>query len=108
MKIEINDIELSVFFSNNNIHIRDSYLVKSDEDKIEILDAIISSDEYIKENHNRSRGSYLREWKAHNVLYEWGIAPSRTASVDLNEDEGLFRRICYFFLSKLEKKKINP
>ncbi len=108
MEIEINNTKFVVFFSNNNIHIRDSYLIKNDEDKIKMLDLIMGSDEYAKGNHNRSRDSYLIEWKAHNVLYEWGIAPSRTASVDLNEDESLFRRICYFFLSKLEKKKVNP
>lgn len=104
-EVEINNAKFLVLLSSNNIHIRDSYLVKNDADKEFVLDTIIASEEYHKFDYTRTKISYLREWKAHNVLYKWGIAPSRTASVDLNENESLFRRICYFFLSKLEKTK---
>ena len=105
MEVKVNGINIVVSFFTGNIHIKDSYQVKNDEDKKCLLDAVMNSNEYITGNYSRTKTSYLREWKAHNVLYEWGVFPERTRSVDLNNDESLFRRICYFFLSKLEKTK---
>lgn len=105
MEIKINDTKITVSFFERNIHIKDSYQIKNDKDKEQLLDTVINSNEYITGNYSRTKASYLREWKAHNTLYEWGISPERTGSVDLNDDESLLRRICYFFLSKLEKTK---
>lgn len=105
MEVKINDINITVSFLKGNIYIKDSYQIKNDRDKEYLLDTIINSNEYIMGNYSRTKTSYLREWKAHNTLYEWGVSPERTGSVDLNNDESLFRRICYFFLSKLEKTK---
>ena len=97
MEIKINDTNITVSFFKGNILIENSYQIKND--------AVMNSNEYITGNYSRTKASYLREWKAHNTLYEWGISPERTGSVDLNDDESLLRRICYFFLSKLEKTK---
>ena len=52
--------------------------------------------------YKRTIGSWLREWRAHNVLYKWGYQPDRTKSVDLNEDETQIRKIGYFLLSIFE------
>lgn len=49
----------------------------------------------------RSIRSYVREWRAHNVLFGWGIEEARTKDADLNVNETKFRRFCYFFLSLL-------
>jgi hypothetical protein len=49
--------------------------------------------------YTRSITSWLREWKAHNYLYDMGYEKARTGSVDLNENESLIRRIGYFFLA---------
>lgn len=105
MEVKINDVNITVSFLKGNIYIKDSYQIKNDKDKEYLLDTIINSNEYITGNYSRTKTSYLREWKAHNALYEWGVSPERTGSVDLNNDESLLRRICYFFLSKLEKTK---
>lgn len=105
MEVKINDTNITVSFFKGNILIENSYQIKNDKDKEQLLDAVINSNEYITGNYSRTKTSYLREWKAHNTLYEWGISPERTGSVDLNDDESLLRRICYFFLSKLEKTK---
>lgn len=103
MEIWIQDKRVIITFSQNNIQIKDSYLITNDEYKEHIIDMMMGSEEFSKRNYTRSKKSYLREWKAHNFLYSWGIHKQRTKDVDFSEKESLFKRICYFFLSNLEK-----
>jgi hypothetical protein len=51
--------------------------------------------------YTRTIQSWANEWKAHNLLFAWGVEPSRTKDVDLNEDETSLKRFGYFVLSKL-------
>lgn len=51
--------------------------------------------------NRRSIKSYLREWRAHNLLYKIHIAEESTRDTDLNVNEKLIRRIGYFLLSPL-------
>lgn len=90
---------VSYYMTNANVHIEDSYLIRSNETKKEILTAILSNTIFA---YKRTIGSWLREWRAHNVLYRWGYQPDRTKSVDLNEDETQIRKIGYFLLSIFE------
>ena len=59
--------------------------------------------EYASKNYNikyeRTIGSWMREWKAHNILYALRIRRSSSQHTDLDEDESLGRRIAYFILS---------
>ena len=87
---------VSYYMTNANVHIEDSYLIRSNETKKEILTIILSNTVFA---YNRTIGSWLREWRAHNVLYRCGYQPDRTKSVDLNEDETQIRKIGYFLLS---------
>jgi len=50
---------------------------------------------------NRSRYSYLSEWRAHRFLYELGIERERTGFVDLDMGETFWRKLAYFVLSIL-------
>ena len=73
-----------------NIHITDSYKIKSPHEKNAILDVIINSDEFDPAVFTRSKKDYLKEWNAHNNLYallsqtSWG---DRAKEVDLNEKD---------------------
>lgn len=98
--------ELTVTFNVEilNIHIKDSYQVKTKSEINEMLDKIITNEYFsllFNNGFTRAKASMMREWKAHNVLYRSGIFKERTGSVDLNQDESLVRRIGYFFLSLL-------
>lgn len=103
MEIWIQDKRVIITFSQNNIQIKDSYLITNDKHKEYIIDTILNSKEFAERKYTRSKKSYLREWKAHNFLYKLGIQKQRTKDVDFSEYELLFKRICYFLLSIISK-----
>ena len=82
----------------DNIKIIDSYKLKN---KKEIKEAVIEILEkapmYLS---NRTVNSLVREWRAHNILYNWGLFISHTKDCDLEAKESLFRRFFYFFLGR--------
>lgn len=100
------DIVLEIIFNydpkNLNIKIKDSWQLKYEyKDMRECLEYIRSTEEFIKiesMGYTRTIESQEREWYAHNVLYNWGENTASTRSVDLDENEGLFRRFIYFLL----------
>ena len=49
---------------------------------------------------NRSFESCLNEWIAHNRLYKLGLFKERCKDCDLTMNESIFRRICYWLLSR--------
>lgn len=85
--------------TKENIHIKDSYKIRNVSEMKEILELIGSEALRRCIPYKRSINSWLREWKAHNYLYDMNYEKDRTGSVDLNEDESLIRRIGYFFLA---------
>ena len=93
-----NGISVSFSYASNSLCIVDSYRFKK-SDMMPILQAIrktVATEGYL---YSRSYESWETEWRAHNVLYDLGIARERTGSVDLNEDESKFRLFCYKILS---------
>lgn len=87
--------------TEKNIHIENSYLCK-DPDVMNIkLDTIRAEAMKASIIYHRSNKSWIREWLAHNWLYNHGIEVERTAHVDLNEDESLIRRLGYFIIALL-------
>ena len=105
MQIQYNDKIIDYQLSASNISIKNSYLITDKKQMQDIVQAIrIAAFEQGYE-YKRTNSSWVREWVAHNLLYSWNIAPERTGTVDLNEDETIFRRVCYFFLSLLHREK---
>lgn len=49
---------------------------------------------------NRSVKSCLNEWIAHNRLYKLGLFKDRCKDCDLTMNESIFRKICYWLLSR--------
>lgn len=81
----------------NNIKIIDSYLVTDKKRMIEYLNQLPLR------RVNRSFKSCLNEWIAHNRLYQLGLFKNHTSDCDLTKDESLFRRVCYWLLSRCYK-----
>ena len=89
---------LIVEYSKTNVHVNDSYAVAK-ADIADWVKQIKSFGESYDYTYTRTDKSWINEWKAHNVLYKWGIEPDRSKHVDLDEGETLLIRICYFLLS---------
>lgn len=80
---------------SKNITIQDGYLTTDKEIQKVIIQQLLDKYEWFRV---RSLKSYLREWRAHNRLYRWGLFKTRTKDVDLNVHEYWWRRLGYFFL----------
>jgi hypothetical protein len=97
--IEVNNIQLETTISPNNVHINDSYLVTDHSSMERVCEQIRKLIATLCYDFSRSNASWICEWKAHNFLFFIGIEKQRTGSVDLNEDEGMLKRIGYKLLS---------
>ena len=86
-------------YNGHSISIFNSYKIKRKRDMKFILTLIECASFNRGIFYSRSQNSWIREWKAHNVLYKLGIQRKRTGSVDLNEDETILRKFGYFILS---------
>lgn len=90
---------IRVQYSNSNIHIFDSYKIKRKQDMERILSIIQCASFNRGIFYTRRMNSWVREWKAHNVLYKLGIKKERAKGVNLNENESILRKFGYFILS---------
>jgi hypothetical protein len=86
-------------YNKNNIHIKNSYIMRNKENMHEYLEAIRKG-AFLNEGieYKRSNKSWIREWCAHNWLYDHNIKIERTRDVDLNEDENFLKRFGYFMI----------
>ena len=92
---KVSDIYVNI--TPSNIHIHDSYKIKRVADMKCLIELILDVDNSIL--RTRSRKSILREWKAHNVLYKLHILRKSTAHTDIEANQKLIYKICYFILS---------
>ena len=77
-----------------NIKILNSYLYENKKEMIKYLDQMPLY------KINRNIKSCLNEWIAHKRLYQLGLFKEHTKDCDLSANESVFRRICYWFLSR--------
>ena len=99
---------ISFSVSGNNCCIMNSWRYAGD-DSLKRRFVLHLRDRYPDFAHGmRSVDSYVREWKAHNVLYRWGIFPDSTGDTDLSIRESALRRLGYLVISTLfrERKRI--
>lgn len=99
---QIKESSLKIILTPTNVHIVTSFQITDRKGKEEVIDYILKVAKEYGLEYKRSKKSWIREWSAHNTLYQWNYQRERTGSVDLNEDESLFRRFCYFFLALFE------
>lgn len=84
-----NNGDIIVVIDENSIEIVDSYLF-GDEEKSQILDIIMESNEYKEYGYKRTKNSYMREWRAHNFVHAFipfGEIGNKTKNVNLNREE---------------------
>lgn len=84
-------MEISV--SPNNIHINDSYKIKSKRDMLSVINKIRST--YQSDVLNRTDKSLLNEWAAHNLCYNFHLFRSHTKDVDLDCPQKKYLSVCY-------------
>lgn len=77
-----------------NIKIINSTKLKTKKEMNEFLNTVPLS--LVK----RTKKSALNEWIAHNRLYRMGLFKKHTCDCDLTQGESLFRRLCYWILSR--------
>lgn len=99
---QIKESSLKIILTPTNVHIVTSFQITDRKGKEEVIDYILKVAKEYGFEYKRSKKSWIREWSAHNTLYQWNYQKERTGSVDLNEDESFLRRFCYFFLALFE------
>ena len=94
---------ITIYFDSKNIKITESYTITDPACMLDALNLIREEAQRFNIQYKRTNMSWIREWKAHNMLYKAGVQKERTGSTDLNEDETLRRRLGYWFLSLFYK-----
>ena len=82
-----------------NIQIVDSYKIRKKADMNGIVKAIRAEAKKIGLTYKRSNSSWVKEWRAHNYMYDKGMERSRTKTVDLNENESRAKLLIYSLMA---------
>lgn len=80
------------------VHINDSYKVHRIKHMTYIL-AVLASKYPSCSVFKRSEFSLINEWRAHNLLYTFGLFKKRTKDVDMEEPIKWYLEVIYFILS---------
>lgn len=94
--VELKNNSFLINASENNTSIINSYKIKSIKDMKEILNTIRL--EVTNSNmaiNKRRLYSMINEWRAHNLLYSFGIQRDRTKTVDLDINQPWYMKIIY-------------
>lgn len=103
MTLKYNNFTIEYSLTKNNIHIVNSYKIRKQADMNGIVAAIRAAAKKQGYTYKRSNSSWVTEWRAHNYMYDNGISRSRTASVDLNENESRLKLLTYSIQSRRYK-----
>ena len=95
-KREIFIHDYKCLLSNENTKIYDGYKLKSKKEIEALVEFIIKERQKYGLRISRTRGSYIREIKAHIRLYKMGLFRSHTKDTDL--EEPILRRIELIYL----------
>lgn len=77
---------MRIKYIKNCTTIIDSYTIQDEKTICLCVKAIINHRKSENLPVTRTKSSYVSEWKAHNRLYNLGIARSHTKDVDLEEN----------------------
>ena len=83
-----------------NIHIIDSYKIKSRKEKRQILEGLKETEPGCQVLKNRKMCSLINEWTAHNRLYRLGLYKSHTKDVDLNENNSIIEELIWLIMGR--------
>ena len=79
--------------TETNTHIKDSCLVKSKEDIRQYLQAVRDEASPEMAVCQRDLESMVREWRSHNLFYNFHVFRSRTKDVDLELKQAWWREL---------------
>lgn len=101
-KINDNQINIIDDRKNSNIKIVNSYKIKNNKLKLEIINEILDySKKYPNGNWIRTNNSMYLEWQIHNLFYSIGIKRNHTASVDFGKNEEHLYNLLNLCLQKI-------
>lgn len=92
---EFNFLGITIKYNSKNIKILDSYKVQS---KVIMELILMKFQQDTKFKSKREMKSWLKEWKAHNRLYNLGLYRKHTKNCDLEESEKKHRLLAYNIL----------
>lgn len=99
ISLPFNNEQFYIQFNSENVCVINSFRVIKGSDMKRLLRIVRMASFNRGISYARKIESWVREWKAHNILYKFNIKRKSTKNVDLNENENIFRRIGYFILS---------
>ena len=96
------DYHIKYKITKNNIKILNSYVIKDKNIMLEALIDILSDDEF-SDTRDRTIEQYLREWRAHNIMYRIPLKyfKKHCGDADLTNGESKFRLFVYDILGRL-------
>lgn len=89
-----------IICDKENTNISNSYIIKSIDDMLYIINEIKDRIKLANENVsdysiNQNKWSIVRKWRAHNFLYALHIARNRTKDIDINNNIQWYTKIGY-------------
>lgn len=100
MYIYINDIELPISVSASNVHIENSYKVKSKSNMYCVIKHI--KEKFPEHDINKLSDFILvQEWASHNLCYTFNIYRDRTKDVDLDFNKKWYIKMIYAIIGFL-------
>lgn len=97
--LNYNNQVINYTITAKNVHIENSYKIRKKADMNAIVKLIRAEAQKKGIKYKRSNSSWVTEWRAHNYMYDKGMERSRTADVDLNENESRWKLLSYSLMS---------
>lgn len=85
---------IKCLFDDNGVTIKESYRIRYED----VADFCIKMKKKLPRKYKRSAESWTREVIAHNILYKHNMLKIHTIDADLDEDEKIWKLICYSIL----------
>ena len=101
--LNYNNQVINYTITAKNVHIENSYKIRKKADMNAIVKLIRAEAQKKGYKYKRSNSSWVTEWRAHNYMYDKGMSRSRTADVDLNENESRLKLLSYSLMSRRYK-----
>lgn len=98
--IDFNNEIFCVILGEDNSVVKNSYKIQKTSDIKSFLKKIKDDERYSDTTIGlRNFNGLVREWEAHNLLYNIGILKDRTGSVDFELNPKWYFKVGYFLIS---------
>lgn len=104
MTLKYGKYEIVYTPTKGNVQIVNSYKIQKKAEMNAIVKLIRAEAQKLGFTYKRSNTSWVTEWRAHNYMYDKRIDRTRSASVDLNDNESKLKLASYTVMSALYRK----